>query len=557
MRGLGAASIPIISLAHIAQPLIIKYAIDHIFVQKAAEKLPLVAGLLTLAVITEFSLRSLQSFLFQYIGQHTVTDIRKDLFRHVTSLKLSYFDKTPQGVLTSRLTSDLESLNDSFATGVVTLIADVLTIIGVLATMFYLSVELTIITLLISPPLFFFVNVCRKQLRTQFNRIRTTIGKLNASIQEQLEGLTIIQQYNRQPYNADQFDKLNVAYRKATISSVTYDALLYSVIESMASITLGVVIGYALGFKNGDLITIGLLVAFIDYIQKFFQPLKEISNKFAVLQHALASLEKIFGLFNVTETIPKKDQSLTEFTGHVSFKQLHFHYPTHPDKPVIDNVSFDVKPGQTIAIVGPTGSGKSTIVKLLLGLYEGYTGSITLDGQELRDCDPSSIRSFIATVGQDARLFNRSVKFNITLGNPAITDDDVLNAIEMANAQHVIDKLPDGIDGSLNQFGHQLSSGEAQLISFARALACPAPLILLDEATANIDTINEHAIQKATAELLKQRTVIVVAHRLSTIQNADCIIALNHGKIVESGTHDELVRADGFYSKLYRMQFEH
>ena len=190
-------------------------------------------------------------------------------------------------------------------------------------------------------------------------------------------------------------------------------------------------------------------------------------------------------------------------------------------------------------------------------MYEGYTGSITLDGQELRDCDPSSIRSFIATVGQDARLFNRSVKFNITLGNPAISDTDVLNAIEMANAQHVIDKLPDGIHGSLNQFGHQLSSGEAQLISFARALACPAPLILLDEATANIDTINEHAIQKATAELLKQRTVIVIAHRLSTIQNADCIIALKHGKIVESGTHDELVRADGFYSKLYRMQFEH
>ncbi len=553
---IGLISIPLISIAHISQPLIIKYAIDNIFIAKTSSKLGLVATLLSVAVIGEFSLRSLQSFLFQYIGQHTVTDIRKDLFKHVTSFRMSYFDKTPQGVLTSRLTSDLESLNDSFATGVVTLIADFLTIIGVLTAMFYLNVELTIITLLISPPLFIFVNICRKQLRVQYNRIRSTIGKLNASIQEQLEGLNIIQQYNRQEYNAIHFDTLNTAYKKATISSVTYDALLYSVIESMASITLGVVIGYALGFKNGDVISIGLLVAFIDYIQKFFQPLKEISNKFAILQHALASLEKIFGLFNVTEIIPQKDYKLNSFTGKVSFQNLNFHYKSHPDKPVLKNISFNVKPGQTIAIVGPTGSGKSTLVKLLLGLYEGYSGSIKLDDQELSDCDPASIRSFIATVGQDARLFNRSVKFNITLGNPDISDEAVIEAIDLANAKHIIDKLPDGMNSPLNQFGHQLSAGEAQLISFARAMVSPSPLILLDEATANIDTINEHAIQNATSELLKERTVIVIAHRLSTIQHADCIIALKNGQIVESGTHNELIQADGFYSKLYQMQFQ-
>ena len=553
---IGLISIPLISLAHISQPLIIKYAIDNIFLPKNSEKLLLVTMLLTLSVISEFSLRSLQSFLFQFIGQHTVTDIRKDLFRHVTSLKMSYFDKTPQGVLTSRLTSDLESLNDSFATGVVTLIADFLTIIGVLIAMFYLSVELTLVTLAISPPLFIFVNVCRKQLRVQYNRIRSTIGKLNASIQEQLEGLGIIQQYNRQNFNATQFDILNTAYKKATISSVVYDALLYSIIESMASVTLGVVIGYALGFKNGDLISIGLLVAFIDYIQKFFQPLKEISNKFAILQHALASLEKIFGLFKVTDVMPYKDQQLTSFKGEISFKSLSFHYPSHPDKPILDNISFNVRPGQTIAIVGPTGSGKSTIVKLLLGLYEGYAGSILLDQYELRDTNTKSIRNHIATVGQDAKLFNRSVLFNITLGNPLISREDALQAIKLANAEHVIDGLPNGIDSPLNQFGHQLSSGEAQLISFARALASPCPLILLDEATANIDTINEHAIQKATSELLNQRTVIVIAHRLSTIQHSDHIIALKNGKIIESGTHSQLISNHGFYSKLYSMQFE-
>ena len=555
--GISLISIPLIAAIHISQPLIMKYAIDHVFLNQQIQQLHIVASLLALAVVGEFTLRSLQSFLFQHIGQHTVTDIRHDLFSHVTQLKMSYFDKTPQGVLTSRLTSDLESLNDSFATGVVTLIADILTIIGILTAMFLLSVELTLVTLLITPPLFIFVNICRKQLRTQYNRIRSTIGKLNASIQEQLEGLPIIQQYNRQVINASEFDDLNTAYRKATISSVSYDALLYSVIESMASITLGVVIGYALGFQQQDTITIGLLVAFIDYIQKFFQPLKEISNKFAILQHALASLEKIFGLFNVTETMPIKDKKLQHFSGKISLQDVHFHYPSFPDKPVIKGISFDVQPGQTIAIVGPSGSGKSSLIKIVLGLYEGYTGSIQLDGQELRDLDPSSIREQMVTVGQDARLFNRSIAFNITLGNPSISDDDVMRALTMANALHIIENLPNGIHSPINQFGQQLSAGEAQLIGFARALASPAPLIFLDEATANIDSLNEQAIQLATERLLQEKTVIVIAHRLSTIQHADIIIALKNGQIIDMGDHESLIDADGFYSKLYRMQFTH
>ena len=546
--------IPFIATFHILQPLIIKYAIDNIFMTKTLDKLHWVALALAGVVIGEFTLRSLQSYLFQYIGQHTVTDIRTDLFRHVTTLRMRYFDRTPQGVLTSRLTSDLESLNDSFATGVVTLIADILTIIGVLAAMFYLNVTLTLVTLCIAPPLFLFVNMCRKQLRVQYNRIRSTIGKLNASIQEQLEGLPIIQQYCRQTYNMKQFDGLNTAYRKATITSVTYDAVLYSSIESMASITLGVVIGYALGFNSGDAITIGLLVAFIDYIQKFFQPLKEISNKFAILQHALASLEKIFGLFLETDTMPVKDQKLTQFNGRIQFNNVAFSYPSHPDKQILDQVSFSMQPGQTVAIVGPTGSGKSTLMKLLLSLYEGYSGSITLDQHELRDLDAGSVRSFISTVGQDTKLFQRSLAFNVTLGNPAITDAQVLQALELANATHILNKLPDGIHSELNQFGQQLSAGEAQLISFARALASPAPLVLLDEATANIDTLNEHAIQKATQNLLKQRSVIVIAHRLSTIQHADTIIALRDGKIIEHGSHADLMAIEnGFYAKLYSM----
>ena len=552
---LSLASIPLIALIHISQPLILKFAIDNVFLNQQYELLHLVALALGAAVVSEFILRSLQSYQFQYIGQHTVTDMRKDLFTHVTKLKMSYFDRTPQGVLTSRLTSDLESLNDSFATGVVTLIADILTIFGILITMFLLSVKLTLVTLIITPPLFLFVNICRKRLRTHYNAIRSTIGKLNASIQEQLEGLSIIQQYNRQQYNEQQFDTLNTDYRKATISSVTYDALLYSVIESMASITLGLVIGYALGFDQSTTITIGLLVAFIDYIQKFFQPLKEISNKFAILQRALASLEKIFGLFNETDVVESKQTKLQSFSGHIQFKNVNFAYPSHQDKQVLEDVSFELKPKQTLAIVGPTGSGKSTIIKLLLGLYEGYDGSIQFDQTELSNVDLKSLRNHIVTVGQDSRLFNRSVAFNISLGNPAITDSMILNAIEMACATSIIEKLPDGIHSPLNQFGQQLSAGEAQLISFARAIASPSPLILLDEATANIDSISERAIQEATKNLLQQKTVVVIAHRLSTIQHADIIMALKNGQIIEKGSHKDLILADGFYSKLYKMQF--
>ena len=554
--GVSLISIPLIALIHISQPLILKYAIDSVFLKQQYDMLHIVASVLAIAVVAEFSLRSFQSFLFQHIGQHTVTDIRKDLFTHVTKLRMSYFDRTPQGVLTSRLTSDLESLNDSFATGVVTLIADILTIIGILVAMFTLSVELTLVTLAITPPLFLFVNICRKQLRIQYNRIRSTIGKLNASIQEQLEGLSIIQQYNRQELNESQFDQLNTDYRKATISSVTYDALLYSVIESMASITLGLVIGYALGFQQSTTITIGLLVAFIDYIQKFFQPLKEISNKFAILQHALASLEKIFGLFNETEIIQEKPTKMASFSGRINFNSVHFHYPGHENKPVLNNVSFSLKNKETLAIVGPTGSGKSSVIKLLLGLYEGYAGSIKMDDYELRDLDAQSLRQHVVTVGQDPRLFNRSVAFNVSLGNPNISNDDILNALEMANAMQIVNKLPDGIHSPLNQFGQQLSAGEAQLISFARALASPAPLILLDEAPANLDSLNEAAIQAATERLLAERTVIVIAHRLSTIQHANTIIALKNGQIIEQGSHQQLIDLDGFYAKLYQMQFE-
>lgn len=546
--------VPIISLLHVLQPLILKHVIDHVLLTKSLGKLHGFALLLGGVVLIEFGLRSMQSFLFQMIGQHTVTDIRYDLFSHVTRLSMSYFDRTPQGILTSRLTSDLESLNDSFATGIVTLIADVLTIIGILIAMIWLSVELTLVTFIVMPPLFLFVNICRKQLRTQYNRIRSTIGRLNASIQEQLDGLSIIQQYNREAFNEVAFDGLNTDYRSATISSVTYDALLYSVMESMTSITLGIVVGYSLGVQSSDAITIGMLVAFIDYIQKFFQPLKEISNKFAILQHALASLEKIFGLFNESSVDPIRTHRLSQFSGRITIQNLHFHYPSHPDKPVLNDVSFQVAPRQTLAIVGPTGSGKSSMIKLLLGLYEGYKGTILFDQHELSQVDPASVRRHIATVGQDTCVFNRSVAFNITLGNPAITDDMIHRALDMAGATHIIKKFG-GIHESMAGAGTPLSSGEAQLIGFARAIASPAPLILLDEATANVDSLSEQAIQRATQALLNERTVVVIAHRLSTVQHSDHIIALNHGQICEQGSHESLIRQDGLYAKLYRMQF--
>ncbi|RAP32396.1 antibiotic ABC transporter ATP-binding protein [Candidatus Marinamargulisbacteria bacterium SCGC AG-414-C22] len=552
---IGLLLIPIVSLLHIIQPYLIKLAIDDYIVVGNMNGLNTIIIMFAAAIIFDFTAKTIQMYIFQYIGQKTVMDIRKDLFIHIINYAPSYFDKTPVGVLISRLTSDIESLNESFSSGLVTLIADFLTLIGIVVMMFILSPKLTVITLIVVPPLMIMVNFFRIKLRHYFDIIRSTIGKMNGYIQEQLQGIAVIQIFMQELKSFTVFKKLNRRYYESTIASVSYDAMLYSLIDMINSIMIALMIWYGWGQYQADIITIGLLVAFVDYIHRFFMPLKEISNKFAILQHALAALEKIFGTFETKEFLPEGNATLPEFNGNITFNNINFAYQGHEDKPILSNINFSIKPGDVCALVGPTGSGKTTILKLLGKLYTGYTGEIYFDNKEIQTLTTHTLRSKIAIVSQDISLFSGSIRFNISLGNKNITEERMIWAAKLVQIHDVIQKLPAGYDTELTKGSSSLSVGQSQLLCFARALASHAPILLLDEATSSVDSLSEKLIQEALLTLFKHKTTLVVAHRLSTITHANTILVLNQGKIIEKGTHETLMMNDAFYAKLFKMQF--
>ena len=555
LLGLALLLIPLLSFFNLAQPYLIKKAIDDAIIVGDMALLQVITMLFAGCVLFDFLSRSIQVFLFQYIGQKTVQDIRADLFQHVLNLSARYYDKTPLGVVTSRLTSDIESLNESFASGLVTLLADLLTLIGIVIVMFLLSPKLTFITILILPPMVLVVNFFRIKLRAAFDMIRLTLGKMNGYIQEQFQGIAVLQLFQQESRSIQRFKVLNRTYKHATLSSVTYDAMLYSLIDSLNSILIALIIWYGWGQYVGNMVTLGVLVAFVDYIHRFFTPLKEISTKFAILQHALASLDKIFSTFDIKDYIYSGDQKIQSFEGNIMFKSVSFAYKGFEDKPVLSDVSFSLKKGQLLALVGPTGSGKTTVLRLLSKLYDGYTGQITLDSYDLTTLQLPAVRKLIAVVNQEITLFSQSIAFNITLGNKAISTSKMIEAAKQVSIHDFIMSLPGGYDYCLERGDQSLSAGQSQLISFARALASDSPILLLDEATAAVDSVAEAAIQKGLDVLLAQKTAIVVAHRLSTVQHADLILAFNEGKVIECGNHKALIQRDGFYAKLFNMQF--
>ena len=547
--------IPLITFLHLFQPILIKFGIDAAVVDKDLGRVYFWGGCFGGVLILEYVCRSLQGFMFQLIGQQTIKDIRQDLYGYILHFSPSYFDKMPIGTLTSRLTSDMESLNESFASGLITLIGDVLTLIGIIFAMYYLSPKLTFISVLVLPILFVVVNFFRIKLRYFFNKIRSTMGVLSGFLEEYLNGISIVHIFQQEKSVYKQFDDTNDTYRKSTIGAVIYEACLYSLVEGMGFVLIAVIIWFGWQQQLMGVITIGVLVAFIDYIHKFFAPLKEISNKFATLQHALAALEKIFGIFAVKDFVSTGSRKLTNKCGHIVFDDVSFSYKGHENKKVLRHLSFEVKPKQVVALVGPTGSGKTSVSRLISRMYEGYEGSITLEGYSLLDYDLKSLRSQIAVVTQDVQLFSTSVMFNITLGNEAINPELVRSCCEKIGLDLFINTLENGYDTVLENGADSLSAGQAQLISFVRALVSPAPIVLLDEATSSVDSLSEKLIQEATDLIFEDKTVIVVAHRLSTIKKADTIIAIKNGEIIESGSHEILMKEDGFYAKLFNMQF--
>lgn len=546
--------IPFIALFHLVQPLLIKTGIDNYILKNNYHGFITISALFFISLVAEFLLKTIQVFLFQYIGQFTIKKIRKDLYYFCLNLPQSYFDKTPIGTVTTRLTTDMEALNESFASGLVTLITDIITIIGIFIAMAYLNLKLTLYCLILLPILYFMVNFFRINLRRCYDKSRTAMSNLNSFLQEQLQGIEIVQLFGKELQRFSVFNHANTDYKDATIKAVKFDSILYSLIDALSSILVGLIIWVSLPDIDHHVITLGLLIAFIDYINKLFSPLKELSSKFAVLQNALSALEKIFTLFTIDLPHKNTQSVYTEFNHSIHFKQVSYTYKGF-NKQVLKTLSFSIKKGSTIALVGPTGSGKSTIIRLLSGLYDDYKGDILIDSTQLSSLSGEALGDLITTVSQTVSIFSNTIKFNITLGRD-VNEKKLNTVIEALQLSTLLSKFDDGIDTVLTHGIKHLSKGEAQLISFARALVSTSPILILDEATSSLDSLTESVITKALSSLSNDKTIIIIAHRLSTIKHADMIYVLNDGQFIESGDHQKLMDENGFYAKLYKLQLE-
>lgn len=542
--------IPIISLFQALIPLSLRHAVDEGITQHNHQALLMWSAGFGVLVLLEYLTRAGQSITTSYAVFRMIRDLRMTLVKHILGLKAAYHDKTLSGTLSTRATSDFDNLSESLNMGVLTLAVDIAVLVGILIGMFTLSSQLAMIALVVLPVVLVIVQWFSAALKTTMLKARVRIATLNGYTQECLYGHTTIKLLTGEPAATAHYQKLNKDYRDAQMGSVVVDALMFSVLDGIASVTLGLALWYVVSpAESRTLLSAGILVAFVQYIQQLFDPLKNLGNKMAMLQGAFSSLDRIFGLLDQKDTIagPVK---LTKIAGPIVFSHVSFSYG--PDKPqVLKDISFRLDSQQSLAIVGTTGSGKSTIIKLLSRLYDQYQGEITLDGYNLKELDPHSLRLHMSIVPQDIVLFDGTITFNISLGLPGVTQTDVENAARMVGAHEFISQLEGGYNHPIQERGANLSYGQKQLIAFARAMSRRPGLVILDEATSSIDPESEQMIQKATEAVLSRTTVIVIAHRLVTIEKCHQIMLLKSGSVVERGTHQELLELKKAYWSLY------
>ncbi len=545
------------------RPYLTEIAIDRYIEKGNTAGLFKIILVLFLVIFVQALLRYGSAYLTQWIGQKTIYDIRMQIFRHLQELGTKYFDRNPVGRLVTRVTNDVEALNDLFSSGIVMAFGDIFTIVWILTFMFKLSVALALVTLTVVPVLFYITMLFRKKVRASYRQIRVLIARINAFLQEHITGVTVDQIYNREHRAYRNFDDVNGKLQDAHIKSVFYYALFYPGVELTGAVAVGLIIWFGgthlvseSFFRAHGGISVGILIAFLQYTEQFFTPIRDLSEKYNILQTAMASSERIFKVIDDKTVIPEPTvpTSLGQVKGKIEFKDVTFAYDG--DNYILKNVSFTAEPGETIAIVGATGAGKTSIVNLLLRFYDVSSGGVFIDGKDVKDVATADLRKNIAIVMQDMFLFSGSVHYNISLGNKSIEAERVKEAARLVGADGFIERLPAKYDENVKERGAALSTGQKQLISFARALAHDPRILVLDEATANIDTETEQLIQKATANLLRGRTSIVIAHRLSTIQHASKIIVLHKGQIREQGTHQELVALGGIYYRLYQLQYK-
>jgi len=539
----------------VLRPQLIKVMVDeYIFVNDLAG-----LGRMALLLLGLLLIESVLQYIFQYstglLGQSVIRDLRIRVFRHITNLRLKYFDKTPVGTSTTRTINDIEAINQIFSQGVITMIADLLTVIAVVAIMLYTSWKLTLICMLVLPFLILASYIFQKKVRYAFQIVRTQISKMNAFLQERITGMRIVQIFNAEKQEADKFKAINREYTQANLNSILYYAIFFPVVEIISAASLGLMVWYgARGVIGGD-VTLGALVAFPIYINMLFRPIRMIADKFNTLQMGLVASDRVFGVLNRTDHMQNQGELRPDrFRGDVEFDKVWFAY--NEDDYVLRDVSFKINPGETLAIVGSTGSGKTTIINLLNRFYDIQKGEIRIDGKNITEYDLYYMRRRIALVLQDVFLFSGSVLENITMRDSGVTREEVIEAAKMIGAHEFIERLPNGYDYQVMERGATLSVGQRQLISFVRALVFNPDILILDEATSSIDPETESVIQFAIETLITKRTSIIIAHRLSTIRHADNILVLKKGEIQEFGSHEELLKIeDGQYKQLYEMQF--
>jgi len=511
----------------------------------------------------------LQTYYGGWLGQYIVRDIRTDLFRHLLSLKLSFFDRTPIGVLVTRNISDVETLADVFSEGLAAMVGDLLQIVFLMIFMFWTNWQLALISLSVIPPLLFSTYVFKEKVKGSFQEVRNAVAKLNSFVQEHLTGMNVVQIFNNEAREYRKFKDINQEHTRANIKSVLYYSIYFPVAEVLGAIGVGLLVWYAAQGQINGSISKGELIAFIMYNALFFRPIRQIADRFNTLQLGLVSTERLLKLLDSKDLISSSGTlPVPQLQGEVEFDHVWFAYnqqdvetnqsDSSAEAPewVLKDISFHVQPGQTVAFVGATGAGKTSIINLLSRFYDIQQGHIKVDGHDLRDYDLSQLCRQIGVVLQDVFLFAGSIRANITLGNADISDAKIWEAAALVGAQRFIERLPGGLDYPVMERGATLSVGQRQLISFVRALVYEPRVIVLDEATSSVDSETEEMIQGAIDKLMEGRTALVIAHRLSTIQKADRIIVLDRGEIKETGTHSELLRLGGYYAQLYRMQYK-
>lgn len=546
----------IITLLELLNPYLIKVAIDDYIMKSDVEGLDKVAILFFAVIFLTFVFSYIQTYILNYASQRIIFKIREDVFNHIQSLSISYFDTHAIGSLVTRVTNDTENLNEMYTNVLVTLFKDIFMIVGIFIVMLSMNYKLALLSFGLVPIILVMSLIFRKQIRRIYRLGRTQLSKINSSLNEYITGIKIIQIFNKEKKTAEKFDELNSAYLDTIQEEVRIFAVFRPSVEMTRSFGIAALLYFGGGNVISGVIEFGVLFAFINYLQKFFQPILDLTEKYNILQSAMASGEKIFNILDEEVKVKDSNQAkeITEIKGKIEFKNVWFAYLG--EDWVLKNVSFVINPGETVAIVGATGAGKTSIINLISRFYDIQRGEILIDDINIKDIGKSSLRKHIGVVLQDVFVFSGTIEDNIRLNNYDIDEKSIIEISQYVNAHNFIDKLPNGYREAVMERGSTLSSGQRQLLAFARTLVYDPSILILDEATSSIDTETEMLIQDALSKLIKNRTTIAIAHRLSTIQHSDKIIVLKSGVIEEMGSHQELLNYNGLYYDLYRLQYK-